>query len=326
VVAGTSGVTIGSFVLTALNSSATIQFMGFRLTSFPNCPGMNFKLYSNGTQLGSTVAHTDSGCGINFNNLNYLISQNGSVIVYIKADINFLATPVTFAVQMNGVSVGSDLSYNLPVTASNISVISGPTTTTQMPTISYLRGAGCSTNIGAGSGLCSTGVPGGTVYVFGSNFDSNSKILFYTGNNPQLIPVNFISSTSLSFVVPANLSNGTYSVEVYKSVGNNSYQSNNVSLPVNSSATAGTGTDSDNSPDYSVVGYVTNPQHFSDLFIKGSTSGYSPSTANFTTFNDYCNSYGGLNEGYIKKSDSTANLIGIYVPGYVCSDGVLVAQ
>jgi hypothetical protein len=112
---------------------------------------------------------------------------------------------------------------------------------TETPTISSIVPAGCPTNWGLTGSTnfttgesCSSARVGTTVFVNGSNFNSNSRLFIDNGSfspvdgNRIVVNTNFISSSSISFIVPANIGAGTHSIQI----NNNSVLSNAVNLAV----------------------------------------------------------------------------------------------
>ncbi len=73
-------------------------------------------------------------------------------------------------------------------------------------------------------------VVGGTVYVYGTNFNSNTFIVL-DGANGQSITPTLISATSLSFVVPSNTSLGSHTIQINEKASSFPL-SNSVSLSV----------------------------------------------------------------------------------------------
>lgn len=126
----------------------------------------------------------------------------------------------------NGISLGSSAVKQFTLTVDSA-------TTTQIPNIISLLPPGCSSSSGwsptTGESCLSAHV-GDTVYITGSNFSPSNYAFFYSSQTGNLItlPTTFISSTRMSFVVPAN-EPGSHGISLKDST-NTSFQSNAVSL------------------------------------------------------------------------------------------------
>ena len=88
-----------------------------------------------------------------------------------------------------------------------------------IPTITSILPPGCSSSSGysaANGEPCSSGIIGEFVYVNGSNFDSGNTVLTYSSITGNLItiPVNFISSNQLSFVIPTSIGTGLHGFRI----------------------------------------------------------------------------------------------------------------
>ncbi len=99
------------------------------------------------------------------------------------------------------------------------------------PMISHLQMGGCSSYVGSNTqdGVCNGASSGSTVYVFGSNFNSDSEVYF--GDGRQTANTSYISSGSLSFVVPSIPGTWT-SVSIKNIIDEERYFSNIATLPL----------------------------------------------------------------------------------------------
>ncbi|MBI2409795.1 IPT/TIG domain-containing protein [Candidatus Kaiserbacteria bacterium] len=156
----------------------------------------------------------------------------GQYSIYASAPVRATALPE------GGVSDTSDAPFNI-------------VTTQQAPAISYISP--------------SAAIIGGTVYVYGSNFDGTTSIVIDGITGQTLVPT-LLSSSALSFVVPASVGIGTHTVQVNNKAS---------AFPISNSATL---TVVGTYPSFSVVTPSTAWPTGSTQTIQWSSSNY-PSTA-----------------------------------------------
>jgi hypothetical protein len=143
-------------------------------------------------------------------------------------------TPYTFTFNITVTSGSQSVTKQFTLTVDPATVVTLPN-----PVISAIFPAGCSSTYGYNSitgESCSSARMGSTVNVQGANFNSQSRVVVYSSVNGELvtIPVNLISSTSLSFVMPSTAGTGLLGFRVSNTP--NLY-SNSMSLTITTTTT-----------------------------------------------------------------------------------------
>ena len=168
---------------------------------------------------GATVTIT----GQNFDANSYVAIGNapGKPESQSVTPTSYTATSLTFVVPAYGISVGAAYPNPLYVAETNSSLVSNEATLTvsAAPYISQVNPT--------------TVAPGATVTVTGQNFDSNSYISIGnvpTGPESEPLAVTSQTATSLTFVIPSNMSPATF--PIYVAEHNSSLVSNEGSITI----------------------------------------------------------------------------------------------
>lgn len=191
--------------------------MGFSFTTGLPCSN---------PRVSASLGETVRVYGSNFDSSNYLYTYSSLTGDYITIPITIISSSLfSFVVPSNagtgthGITLKDYDNSSFAGTTASLSFFSG--TTDQAPKITLILPAGCNSNMGFSS---TTGLPcstprtsanfGETVNVFGSNFDSSNYLYTYSSLTGDYIaiPVNIISSTLFSFVVPSNAGSGTHGI------------------------------------------------------------------------------------------------------------------
>ena len=195
-----------------------------------------FTINGSGFQSGATVSYSGNSAG-NYNATFSASFVSSSQLSVTGTGLAQGSSYMLFVKNPNGQTSAGCSSYT---SCSSTLPVAPAVTSVSAPTVSYISP--------------SSATIGGTVYVYGTNFNQNTFVAL-DGSSGQSITPTLVSGTSLRFIIPTNTSIGTHTLAVNMMAGGFPLSS---SVPLN------------------VVATQTNTATVPDITINGASGGFSP--------------------------------------------------